>query len=124
MHRTFAVAILLNALALMSPAAAETIRLHVESGAIVGIKDRHSGRLEVYLTEQSAQDLWVFTGRHVGKTVEILVDGEVIASPIIRDAIMGPSMPIPNSKTDAERRETIARLTEGSMALELRLSAE
>lgn len=119
-----AVAILLNALALISPAAAETVKLQVESGAITGIKDGQSGRPEVYLTAQSTKDLWEFTGRHVGKKVDILIDGEVKASPVVREPIMGRTVPIANPNTDAERRETVSRLAEGTMVLELRLSAE
>lgn len=37
---------------------------------------------------------------------------------------MGPHVPIDDTSTDAQRRETIARLAEGTMVLELRLSAE
>lgn len=124
MHKLSAVAIPLNALALISPAAAETIKLQVESGAITGTNDCQSGRLEVYLTAQGTKDLWEFTGRHVEKKVDILIDGEVKASPVIREPIMGRTVPIANPDTDAERRETIARLAEGTMVLELRLSAE
>lgn len=88
------------------------------------IKDRQSGRLEAYLTAQSTRDLWEFTGRHVGKKVDILIDGEVKASLVVREPIMGRTVPIANPNTDAERRETGARLAEGTMVVELSLSAE
>lgn len=105
-----------------SPAIADSLRLEVESGAITDITGKQGGRLSVSITGQSSRDLHEFTESHVGQRIDILVDGKSMVSSIIREPIGGRQLPIMLSMTDAEWRETIARLIAGTAALELRTS--
>ena len=105
-----------------SPAMADSLRLEVESGAITGITGKQDGRLSVSISGQSSRDLHEFTESHVGQSIDVLVDGKLMVSSIIREPIRGRQLPIMLSMTDAEWRETIARLIAGTAALELRTS--
>lgn len=105
-----------------SPALAESLQLHVESGSITGITDFKSGTLILYVTAQSSDDLAKFTQRHIGKKVDVLVGEQLVASPIVRSPIYGPDVPITLPMTDAQRREMIAKLVDGSIILQIKTS--
>lgn len=105
-----------------SPAMADSLRLEVESGAITDITGKQDGRLSVSISGQSSRDLHEFTESHVGQRIDILVDGKLMVSSIIREPIRGRQLPIMLSMTDAEWRQTIAKLIAGTAVLELRTS--
>ncbi|WP_026793267.1 hypothetical protein [Pleomorphomonas oryzae] len=112
-----------TAILLASPAMAESLKLQVESGSITDITGNQGGHFYVSITSQSSRDLYSFTERYVGKKVDILVAGTLMVSSIIREPIHGRELPIMLSMTDAEWRETIAKLIKGTATLELRTTA-
>lgn len=112
-------AIYLTTVLSVSPAVAESLNLQIESGAITGITDMQTGQLVLYISEKSSHALNVFTQRHVGREVEILVDDETLARPTIRSPIYGPAIPITQPMTDAKRRAIITKLVEGTATLRL-----
>ena len=51
--------------------------------------DEGSPLLRLQLDKTAAQDLEDFTGQHLGKTVAIIVGGEVISKHLVREALKG-----------------------------------
>ncbi|RPI53641.1 MAG: hypothetical protein EHM55_13230 [Acidobacteria bacterium] len=43
--------------------------------------------VEVTFDAEGAEKMWIATGNHLGKPVAILVDGEIIAAPVVRSPI-------------------------------------
>ncbi len=121
--KTLLAAASFSAVAILSlPAMAETLRLHVERGAITEITDKKGGTLMVHLTDPSAREFSEFTSRHVGKEIQVLVDGEVVDRAIIREVIIGGQVPVRKPMSAAEQQEAVAKLINGAMILELRTS--
>lgn len=76
----------------LTPAIAKPIRLMVEFAKVV--TDPLSGfdNLQIELTPASQQAIAEFTTEHVGKTIDVSIDGKIINSPTIQSPILGTSI--------------------------------
>lgn len=110
------------AMMLASPTMAESLTLQIDSGSITDITGKQGGHHYVHITHKSSQDLYQFTERYVGKKVDVLFAGTLMVSSIVREPIFGPEIPITLSMTDAQWREVIAMLIDGTAVMELRTS--
>lgn len=107
-----------------TPAMGETVRLHVASGTISDISDRTNGEHSLWLKEDSIWDFSQFTQRHLNEKIEVVIDDNVLSSPVIREPQLGPIIPLQMSSTDAEFRDLIVRLISGAAVLEVRSTGE
>ena len=63
----------------------------VDSAAVIRTDDEDYG-VSVILTESAMDRFGALTGRHVGETMVIVVAGEVVAAPIVRERIAGGTL--------------------------------
>ena len=68
------------------------------------------GAIAIQLSSQSRNDFAAFTERHVGETIDFLVDGNVLFSPRLRTTILGGRISLP-----------VEFKAEGASAMALRL---
>ena len=67
--------------------------------------------MQLELTPQSRDDFAAFTGRHVGETIDLSVDGEVLMSPRLMEPIAGGMIMVSGSfaQGELEKIATISR---------------
>ena len=65
------------------------MELHVGKVSIVLDKSLDQEAMQLELTPQSRDEFAAFTGRHVGETIDLRVDGEVLMSPRLMEPIAG-----------------------------------
>lgn len=103
--------------ALLMPIAAmagESLELHVGHASIVA--DSAGQRaMQLELTSASSSDFAAFTGRHVGATIDLRVDGEVLMSPRLMDPITGGKIMVSGSFARGEL-EAIAKSVSAAAA--------
>ncbi|MCW5747632.1 MAG: hypothetical protein KIT36_15705 [Alphaproteobacteria bacterium] len=75
--------------------------------------------VEVRLSGAAAERLRDFTTAHVGKVIDIRVDGRVISRPMIREPIAGGTFVITGRLTGDDARAMAAAFRAGSAAIEL-----
>jgi SecD/SecF fusion protein len=78
--------------------------------------------VELYLSKEAQAAFGAFTGDNIGARADLLVDGEVVTSPVIHTAIYGPSLQISGIGTMAEAEALAGRLGRGEAQVEMRLS--
>ena len=88
-------------------AAAEILPLDVEKATVTyGFPDQSA--LDLQLTVQGGEAFAGFTQRHVGKTVDLVIDGKVVISPRLVEPITGGRIVV-SGKFAPGRLEAIAR---------------
>ncbi|WP_052153717.1 hypothetical protein [Devosia sp. LC5] len=117
--------ILIIALALLiclTPALAKPIRLMVEFAKVV--TDPLSGfdNLQIELTPAGQQAIAEFTTEHVGKTVDVSIDGKIINSPMIQSPILGTSIMLSGPYSVHELQVMANRLTDKTSTVEVDLA--
>ena len=112
--------IILALLISVTPALAAPLRLMVDAARIV--TDPLSGfdQLQIDLSPASQQDLATFTAAHVGKVVDVTIDGKIITSPVIQTVITGPSLMLSGNFSGAELQSLAASLTAQSAIVEVK----
>jgi preprotein translocase subunit SecD len=82
------------------------------------------GGVWVELTQNAAKAFGVFTQKHVGEVMNIVVDGQVLASPMIMSPILGGRMQlVGEGRMEFERAWTMAlRLKTGDAKLVMRVN--
>jgi preprotein translocase subunit SecD len=68
----------------------------------------------------SQHDLATFTAAHVGKMVDVTIDGKIITSPVIQTVITGPSLMLSGNFSNAELQSLAASLTAQSAIVEVK----
>jgi preprotein translocase subunit SecD len=104
--RTMAIGLTAAVLALSPlPAwAGESIVLRVEHAMVANdIGDRPAMKLD--LTPESRDAFGAFTTKHVGKVVDLKIDGKVVMSPVVREPILGGQLMVSGN---FERGELVA----------------
>ncbi|HPO83254.1 MAG TPA: protein translocase subunit SecD [Coprothermobacter proteolyticus] len=74
-------------------------------------------------TSQGAKKFYDATSKWVGQTIEIRLDGQVISSPTVQEAISGGKASITGSFTIAEARQLAALLQGGALPTQIKVSA-
>ena len=105
-----------------SALASDIVRLHVESGVTSATEG--TKMLTLDLRDDSRRDLARFTREHLMKQVDLVIDGKVVGSPVIREVLEGPSVSFGIPMSDAERSDLVARLIRGEATLEMRTHTE
>jgi preprotein translocase subunit SecD len=87
--------------------------------------DQRSGQpvVNFRFTPDSARDFAGFTEANVGRKIDIRVDGKVMMQPVIREPIRGGSGQVIVSSAE-EGRTLAARLSDGSLTLEIDVAAD
>lgn len=102
-----------------TPALADPLRLKVSKAFVVLDPQTSEPILEIEWQQDSRTHFGEFTIKHVGKTIEVRVDGVSLASPVLRGAIDGPSIQISGKLDLASMQQMAERLTAGSAKLEV-----
>ncbi len=71
---------------------------------VVRDPERDGIALSVELGAETRQSVAQFTGRHVGEHVEIVVAGQTVASPVVRDPIDVPALLLTGRSDDDVRQ--------------------
>lgn len=71
------------------------------------------------MTGESAKAFGDFTAAHVGHAVSILVDGEAVSSPVVREPIRGGEVTISGSMTEADAKALAGRIAKGKVSVDL-----
>jgi preprotein translocase subunit SecD len=105
-------AVLLSLLLLPAAAlAGETIELHVRHASIVSDRVGQIA-MQLELTPQSRDDFAAFTGRHVGDTIDLSVDGKVLMSPRLMEPIAGGLIMVSGSLAQGELERMTTRISQ------------
>jgi hypothetical protein len=105
-------------LGLILPAAADPLLLRVAKAEAVFDGHRGEKILAVELTSESGKVLAELTGSHIGKKIAISLEGKVLASPFIYEAIIGGAFWLsPFDQNDLD--SIVKRLSEEGAALQV-----
>ncbi len=110
LFRVIAVVLLVAA----APAVAAPLTLKVAT-ALASFDSTGEAVVNVRFDPGSARALAEFTAANVGRRVELRVDGQAVASPVIRDPITGGEIVISGSMTAADAGRLAMRLREGAL---------
>ena len=100
-----------------SPVAAQVIELGVADARPIFDETSQQGSVLVRLDREGAQAFAKFTRDHLRKPIKILIDGEVSATPVIREPVVSGSFPI-SGLTSAKAADALsARLASGQSVL-------
>ncbi|UYN98130.1 MAG: hypothetical protein KIT02_09045 [Devosia sp.] len=80
--------------------------------------------IEVHLGKKAQTRFALFTGRNVGKRTDLIVDGQVLTSPVIQTQINTSTLQISGVGTMAEAVALAARLSAGAAMVEVQLAAD
>ena len=99
-------------------AVADILPLDVEKATVTyGFPDQSA--LDLQLTPQGGEAFAAFTERHVGKTVDLVIDGKVMISPRLVEPIIGGRIVV-SGKFAPGRLEAIARrISAGSATVDV-----
>jgi protein-export membrane protein SecD len=75
----------------------------------------------LHFTDEGAKLFEKITSENVGRQLAIFLDGEVISSPVIREAIPGGTATITGSFTPAEGRDVVRNLNFGALPVPIEL---
>ena len=70
--------------------------------------------MQLELTPQSRDDFAAFTGRHVGETIDLSVDGEVLMSPRLMEPIAGGMIMVSGSFAQGELEKIATRISQAA----------
>lgn len=111
-------AMLLSLLLVPATASAgETVELHVQHASIV-LDSVGQKAMQLELTPQSRDDFAAFTGKHVGETIDLSVDGEVLMSPRLMEPIAGGKIMVSGSFARGELEKIAKRISEAQAKVE------
>lgn len=103
---------------------AEALKLSVVSGD-VATHPNLGEQIWLKLTPESSKDLADFSMRHVGKSIEVLVDHQVVAKARLNDAFIYSGnelqIPIPARPTSAKSSEMIGGMVSQRLSVEIRI---
>ncbi|WP_296720979.1 hypothetical protein [Erythrobacter sp.] len=92
------------------------------TGALAGIDaDTDESVVWLQFDEEGKQAFADFTGANVGKSMAIVLDGEVLAAPTIQEAIRGGRVQISGSFTPDSANELAISLSSGALPIPLML---
>ncbi|NTF31182.1 SecDF P1 head subdomain-containing protein [Rhizobium skierniewicense] len=100
-----------------SPVLAQVIELGVADAQPVFDEANQQGKVFVRLDREGARALALFTREHLEKRINILIDGEVRATPVIREPIVSGSFPISGLMSKEAADTLSSRLTSGRSVL-------
>lgn len=103
----------------VAPALAEPLVISLSEA--VAAHDPATGQpiIRIQMTTGSAGAFADFTRRHVGRTVDIRIDGRTIMSPAIREPILGGSAVLSGDLTDTDAADLARRLATGDAVIEV-----
>lgn len=110
----------ISALLLLSGIAyAEPLELKVAKVSVVTDKALHQQALSLELTPESRDAFAAFTSEHVGNTIDIRIDGEVVMSPRLVEPIAGGLIMVSGSFKPGELAEIGKRIIPGGARVEV-----
>jgi preprotein translocase subunit SecD len=105
-----------------SPVFAQVIELGVADAQPVFDEANRQGRVFVRLDREGASAFALFTRDHLQKRINILIDGEVRATPLIREPIVSGSFPLSGLSSAEAANALSARLKSGQSVLTVALA--
>jgi preprotein translocase subunit SecD len=111
--RFIAAAVFVFALAIH--ALAQSASLSVVSASVE--TDKRSGQpvLAIEISKESSEKLAALTRDHVGRRMELRVDGKVLSAPVIREPILGTKFQISGNGTAADFDAIVKNLKSGDL---------
>jgi preprotein translocase subunit SecD len=100
-------------------AAAEPLVLEIKEAKAASQDRTNEPIVRIVFTERSARAFAEFTGKNVGKTTEIRLDGKAVMKPVIREPILGGTVQISDRFTLQQVQEIVGRLSSGAGKLEV-----
>ncbi len=106
----------------LTPAMAKPIRLMVEFAKVV--TDPLSGfdNLQIELTPAGQRVIAEFTTEHVGKIIDVTIDGKIINSPMIQSPILGTSIMLSGPYSLQELQSMANQLSAKTSTVEIDLA--
>ncbi|GEM_PF-2237785 len=116
--RAFLLAILLF-VAPVIPAAAQSITVDVRFTSVGNDEQTGQPALKIRMSDEGRKIFSAFTEQHVGKTIDVLVDGVVVTSPMLHTPIHSEWIIITGSfvMSELEAMSDIINRTEGAVTL-------
>jgi preprotein translocase subunit SecD len=106
-------------LALGAAAFAEPLQLSVAKVSVVTDRITDQKSLSLELTPQSREDFGVFTTAHVGDTVDVRIDGEIVMSPRLMEPILGGLIMVSGTFEPGQLVEIGKRIIPGGAKVEV-----
>jgi len=106
------------------PAWADPLALRVTHAEVA--YDQHTGEPLVTMAfDEASKRLFAdFTAQHVGKAMDIRIDGRVMSKPVIREPITGGAGQIAGGLTVQQAREMAERLSTGAARLDVEVASD
>lgn len=104
----------LLAFAPLAAVAGEMVKLSVRQATIEPDPNLPLKILAVELTDESRTAFADFTTRHVGKTVELSVEGDVLMAPRIVEPILGGKLNVSGDFLPGDLERIVGRITGGA----------
>ncbi len=102
-------------------AAAEAVTLEVASASLVSDDPSGLPALRLDFNRRGRRAMAEFTARHVGQTIDVLIGGTIVTSPMIMEPIAGGSVIIRGGDlSEAALREMARRLQAGDAIVRMR----
>ncbi|QCI98146.1 SecDF P1 head subdomain-containing protein [Agrobacterium larrymoorei] len=100
-----------------SPALAQVVELRVADAQPMFDEASQEGSVLIRLDREGAKAFALFTRNHLQKPINILIDGQIRVTPIIREPIMTCYFPINGLKSASAAAALSARLASGRSVL-------
>jgi len=97
------------------------LRLQVEKAEATFDQRTKEPVVLITLTPRSARLFYEFTKQNIGRATVIKIDDQVVAQPVIREAIQGGTVQISGNFTVDSARELAERLTKGAARVSVEL---
>ena len=108
-----------------APVAAEPLTLTIVAAPAGADAATGMPVVTLKMSAESAKVFADFTGKNVGRRVALMVDGEAVSAPVIREPILGDAIQISGSIAGVDEAKALAaRLAAGSARVSVDLLAE
>ena len=102
------------------PSAQQAVTLDIAGASALPDGPTGGPSIELALTKSGQASLAAFTAEYSGKTIDVLIDGEVMMSPFIQTPIFSPSLIITGAFTMQEAKQIASELADRSSVVTVR----
>ena len=104
-------------------ASAEELVLHVTKAAVASDVFSGGPTLHVWLTPAAQKAFAAFTSEHVGEQTDMIVNGDILSSPVIQTVVNTEVVVLSGVESFVEAQELTALLSHKKATISVRLSA-
>ena len=103
-------------------ASADELVLHVTRAAVASDVFSGGPTLQVWLTPEARKAFAAFTSEHVGEQTDMIVNGDILSSPVIQTVVNTETMVLSGLDSFVEAQELAALLSHKKATISVRLS--